>query len=262
MLKQIISGFVVTSMLLSTLPVLSVSAVTNLNVGISDASAKVNDEFTTKITITDIPSTGISVMDFAVKFDADVIEINDLSLDAFKETASDIPTFSSFIDNDSGCVSILYTNTTETTGDWIVDDTATFTISGTITGNSATGTSKLEIIPINRKISPDTDEVSTKFEIGFINSTGTITDYNVNTTIGTITITGQALTGLKGDANCDGVVNVSDAVAITAFVSNASKNSLTKQGQLNADVQGNNDGINASDAFKVQQYATGVLREL
>lgn len=74
MLKQIITGFAVASVLMSSLASLPVSAATNLNVSINDTSAKVSENFTTKIAITDIPNTGISVMDFAVKFDTDVVK--------------------------------------------------------------------------------------------------------------------------------------------------------------------------------------------
>ena len=50
---------------------------------------------------------------------------------------------------------------------------------------------------------------------------------------------------LYGDANCDGNVDISDAVLIKCFLINSKKYSLSAQGKKNADVQGNGNGINA-----------------
>ena len=65
-----------------------------------------------------------------------------------------------------------------------------------------------------------------------------------------------------GDANCDGEVNVSDAVAVTAYVSNATKNSLSDQGIINADVQSTGNSLNANDALAIQQFSTGIITKL
>lgn len=65
---------------------------------------------------------------------------------------------------------------------------------------------------------------------------------------------------LQGDANEDGQVNVSDVVAVSAFVSNA-KNALSEQGKANADVHNTGNGLNASDAFAIQQFSTGVITQ-
>lgn len=63
-----------------------------------------------------------------------------------------------------------------------------------------------------------------------------------------------------GDANVDGEVNVSDVVAVSACVSNSKKNPLSEQGLINGDVKGNN-GLSADDAFAIQQYTTGILKD-
>ena len=65
-----------------------------------------------------------------------------------------------------------------------------------------------------------------------------------------------------GDANCDNIVNISDVVSTTAFISNSTKNVLSKQGELNADVHENGNGLNANDAYTIQQRATEVITEL
>ena len=66
---------------------------------------------------------------------------------------------------------------------------------------------------------------------------------------------------LKGDANCDGSVDIADAVATASYVGNSEKNKLTEQGLINGDVQGNGNGINANDALAIQQYLANIIKE-
>lgn len=67
---------------------------------------------------------------------------------------------------------------------------------------------------------------------------------------------------LYGDANLDGSVDIADAVAVASYVGDSKANALKAQGLVNADVQGNGNGVNASDALTIQQYIAGVLKEL
>ncbi len=66
---------------------------------------------------------------------------------------------------------------------------------------------------------------------------------------------------LKGDANCDGSVDIADAVATASYVGDSEKNKLTEQGLINGDVQGNGNGINANDALAIQQYLANIIKE-
>ncbi len=67
---------------------------------------------------------------------------------------------------------------------------------------------------------------------------------------------------LYGDANCDGNVDISDAVLIKCFLINSKKYSLSVQGKKNADVQGNGNGINAQDAVAIQKYILKQIKAL
>ncbi len=67
---------------------------------------------------------------------------------------------------------------------------------------------------------------------------------------------------LYGDANCDGNVDISDAVLIKCFLRNSKKYSLSAQGKKNADVQGNGNGINAQDAVAIQKYILKQIKAL
>ncbi len=65
---------------------------------------------------------------------------------------------------------------------------------------------------------------------------------------------------LPGDANCDGTVDIADATAILQFVGNADKYPLSLQGEINADVCGN-DGVTALDSLVVQQVDAGLAKQ-
>lgn len=66
---------------------------------------------------------------------------------------------------------------------------------------------------------------------------------------------------LYGDANCDGAVNMADAVLIMQSVSDPGKYPLSAEKKLNADVIGD-DGVTNNDALAVQQYEAGIVAEL
>ena len=75
---------------------------------------------------------------------------------------------------------------------------------------------------------------------------------------------------LKGDANCDGQVDMSDIVLIMQSLANpdkysskgTDKNHITVQGELNADVDAASKGVTANDALKIQEYLLGKTKEL
>jgi len=65
---------------------------------------------------------------------------------------------------------------------------------------------------------------------------------------------------LTGDTNCDGTVDISDAVLAKAWLLNSEKYSISEQGMINADVIGN-DGINTQDAIAIQKYTLGLSED-
>lgn len=69
-----------------------------------------------------------------------------------------------------------------------------------------------------------------------------------------------------GDANCDGKVDISDAVLIMQSLASPNKygitgsdpKHITDQGKKNADCDGSNDGVTNADALAIQQYLLGL----
>jgi len=65
------------------------------------------------------------------------------------------------------------------------------------------------------------------------------------------------LPGKAGDANEDGKLTVSDAVAVLQFIANKSKYPLTETGLANADIDGE-EGITGGDAAAIQRLDAGL----
>lgn len=71
---------------------------------------------------------------------------------------------------------------------------------------------------------------------------------------------------VKGDANCDGNVDMADVVIIMQSLANpdkfgvngSDKHHITQQGQLNGDVDKSSKGITSNDALEIQKYLLGL----
>jgi endoglucanase len=67
---------------------------------------------------------------------------------------------------------------------------------------------------------------------------------------------------LWGDANCDGNVNMADAVFIMQSIASPDKYVLSDKGFKNADVNENGNGITNKDALAIQKYKLGLIDSL
>ena len=67
---------------------------------------------------------------------------------------------------------------------------------------------------------------------------------------------------LYGDANTDGVVDISDAVLIAQYVKNPDKTYISKQGLVNADVFNVGSGVTIDDANTIKKYIIDLISEL
>lgn len=134
--------------------------------------------------------------------------------------------------------------------------------------------------PSNKELLNSEDSVVSMYVPVYINGElyygtepdGTTADGNSSsvptTTSPTTTATKPATTTtvaeevIYGDANCDGNVDISDAVMVKCYLINNKKFTLSKQGLLNSDVQGSGNGVNAQDAVTIQKYVIKSITKL
>lgn len=145
---------------------------------------------------------------------------------------------------DGGIIQIPIATTTTTNS--TTTTTTTSTTTTTTTTNSMTTTTSISTATATTLSSTATKPVTTS-------TTSTSTSTNITTTLVIYT---------KGDANNDGLVDVADVVAISAYVGNSEANPLDIKCIKNADVHNTGDGLTANDALMVQQYIAKIIDNL
>ena len=74
--------------------------------------------------------------------------------------------------------------------------------------------------------------------------------------------TAAADSAAYGDANCDGKVNLADAVLVMQYKANPTKYPISGYGLNNADVYSTGDGVTNLDALEIQKYLLGLVTVL
>ncbi len=72
----------------------------------------------------------------------------------------------------------------------------------------------------------------------------------------------QTGVSLAGDSNCDGTINLADAIFIMQSKANPTKYTLSEQGEINSDVADKGDGVTNKDALMIQKYLLGLVDKL
>ena len=137
-------------------------------------------------------------------------------------------------------------------------DLTTIGAGSALTGETAqtettttTTTTTSETTTTTTTVSSDTTSVTTE----------TATSTSTESTTTSTTTTTLPVAGAAGDANCDGEVNMADAVMIMQSIANPDKYRLTAEGEANADVDGS-AGVTNMDALRIQQFKLGIITSL
>ena len=101
-------------------------------------------------------------------------------------------------------------------------------------------------------------------------TTSTTTTSTTTTTTVTTSTTSPADDVLWGDTNCDGTVELADAILIMQSLANPDKygvggsfeKPLTEKGRLNGDVDPDVKGLTSNDALAIQEYLLHIIDAL
>lgn len=283
--KKVIVGAVSAAMLSLSVCSLApaVAAGETVQISVGKAEAMAGEQFTVDVSLADVPSTGIMSIDFQIAFDNSIITIDKVEAGAITDTGasdSDPTAELALFDynvNDSGAVTLTWSTGLDSSY-YISKDGVFCTITGTVKADAKDGaSSKLEILPVDRKTNPDSSEMNDKVVCGYVDSTGTKVLYNVGKNNGSVTVgkNSDIKPTKRGDANVDGKVGIEDAVLVMQYVANADKygingsdpSHMTEQGRVNADVAGGSedkggDDITSKDASRIQEHLVGKVKEL
>lgn len=265
---QIISGLMAMAMTVMSLGI-SASAADSVAVKIGTDTVKAGENFSVDVSLSGVPSSGLSSIDFAINYDSG-IKVTDVALGTIGDTGAKAQegdlgdTVFNWYDNGKQIVIVWATGLTDSKY-WVKSDGVFVTLKGTADSKAEAGaTYKLEAAGANRNIYPDSSEKASSY-FSAVGASGT-TNYTGSFTAGAVEIE-KAQTeapdedGLWGDVNVDGKVDVSDAVLLARFNAEDTKAVVTAQGQKNADVthDGKKDG---DDTIKILKYIAKIVTDL
>ena len=263
----------------------AVAAGETVQISVGKTNAEAGAEFSVDVSLADIPSSGIQALDFAVTYDSKVLTITKVeqgalvnkSAETADKSASLSPLFESSINSKEGFVSMIWSTSTDDASYWLKGDGVFCTIKGTVASGTASGAvADLKIVPINRETYAGSGSPNGDIGCGYekdgkpVKLATSLTNGSV--TVGKVVETTQAPTEkiVRGDVNCDGTVDMGDAVLIMQSLANPNKygvngtdsKHITAQGQLNGDVDEDVKGLTSNDALKIQKYLLKSIKEL
>nr|AIZ97775.1 scaffoldin C [Ruminococcus flavefaciens] len=288
--KKVVVGAIAATMLslsvCSLAPVAAAGETVQISVG--KASAEVGSKFSVDVSLADIPSSGIQALDFAITYDSSALTIDSVEagalinkgVDKADLSASLSPCFESSINKTEGYVSLIWSTATDDASYWLKGNGVYCTINGTVASGAKNGTYDLKITPIERETFYGSKKSNATIGCGYESngkpvkldvktSDGSVTVGKIETTTTTIVTQGPTATK-RGDANCDGEVDMSDIVLIMQSLANPNKygvngsdeHHITAVGEANADVDSSSKGVTNGDAAKIQKWLLKSISEL
>lgn len=285
--KRTIAGVVALAVLASSVASMTALAASTVTLSASTDTVEAGDDFSIDVSLSDIPSTKINVLDFAVTYDSSVLTVSDVTIGDSADTdtsgdstADDAPVFSYSIHEDEGEIAISWT-TGLSNDAWISEDGVIFTITGTVSDDAEDGEYPIEFAAISRETYEGSGEDNEDIVIGYIDGSDYAT-YTVETEAGAVIVGASDVEtepeeededpfspteeteeddfdGLYGDVNVDGTVNLADSVLLAQYLSDVAD--VTDQGVDNGDVD-KSGTTDATDASYLLQYQVGTIDTL
>ena len=283
--KKVVVGAVAAAMLsLAVCPVAPAAAGETVQISVGNEEVKAGEKFSVNVSLNDISAPGIQATDFAVSYDSSMITIDSVDAGALANTgaadadgsSSSVPVFEASI-NSEGYVNLVWSTGLDDSSYWLNGSGVFCTINGTVSASAKEGTEiPLKVTAIDRTVNPGSSDKAAIFA-GYVKDDAAV-EFAVETVYGSIKVASGSSTTvgdkLRGDANCDDKVDLSDAVLILQSIANADKygengtdeSHITSQGVINADVAGGTndmggDGVTPSDALKIQKYVARLITE-
>ena len=271
--SKIISGLMAMAMTAMSLGI-SASAADSVAVKIgTDTVEAAGKAFSVNVELGSVPSSGLSSIDFAINYNSDELKITDVKLGTIGETGAKSEegdlgdTVFNWYDNGKQIVIIWSTGLTDSKY-WVKSDGVFGTLSGTVKDGVAAGTvSKLEGAGAKRKTYPDSSADASAY-LSAVGASST-TNYEAAFTAGSVEVTSGSTPSSStqnndadwGNVNCQGQVDVADAVLLARFVAEDSEANVSAQGKINADVTHDGD-LTGDDTIKILKYIAKLVDDL
>ncbi len=295
--KRMIASALVLSMLASATAAWSASATDQVTLSAEKVEAKAGSTFTLNVSLSDVPSAGIGICDFAVTYDASIVSITEVTAGAITDTGADeaataysseAPTFDTNIKN-AGTINVSWNTGLSDSSYWIQKDGVFMTIKGTVSADAKVGdVSEFKFAPVDRAASGSSSDKNADLLIGYLDADWNGVAYDVATSNGSVTVVGDTVvtttvagtttgaptttttvskatsklpeSALYGDVNLDGSVTLADLVTFQKQQRGAME--FNAQAEVNANVDLTDPEVNAADVTALLKFLIGSIKDI
>ena len=272
--KHTLAGALALAMLASTAVSFQVSAAdTAVTLKGAKVEAEAGGEFSVDVSLEDIPSTKVNVMDFAVTYDQTILNVDSVKIGKSADvdvsgdsTASDAPVFATNIKN--GEITVSWTTALDSNS-WISEDGVILTITGTVKDSVADGTvTPIDFAPVTRETYDGSGKNKSSMELGYVYG-GDSATYTINAEAGSVTIGSKQTTtvttteGGKDTTATEATTTATESKSdVTQATTTISGNIVTGTvapgsvlyGDVNCDAR-----VDITDAVMLNKAAAGVV---
>ncbi len=267
--RKIVAGLAAVTML-AAVSAQAAFAADQVTISADKVTAAAGADFTLNVELSGVPAAGISVCEFALTYDADLVTVSGVTAGAIANTGADdaekfegAKAFEADYST-AGVINVTYTTGLDDSAYWITEDGVFLTITGKVADNAAAGDSTpVEIVAIDRETTEGSGVSNTEISIGNVGADYSVVKYEAVVSNGSVTVEdGDQPTDTKvtyGDVNCDGEVDILDVIKLNKVL--LAGESLSDQGRANADVD--RDGTpSAADSLSILKYTINLVPEL
>lgn len=260
--SKIVAGLAAASML-AAFSAQTVSAADTVTIKADEVTAAAGENFTLNISLDGVPAQGISVLEFAVKYDASVAQDVKVTAGAVaKNGVDDVEKWdgvTAFVADTStaGLITITY-STSQTDAKYCIHEDGVYaTITGTVKAGTADGSYPVEIVAIDRETKEGSGKKNTEIKAGYIDADQKGTTYATTAVKGAIKVGKPVATDeptdapgdtLYGDVDVNGKVDIIDVITLNKNLMVGEE--LKPQGKINADVD-KNKSIDEVDSLNI-----------
>ena len=275
--KRIIAGTM--AFVLAAMGTMTASAADTVTISGENKEVEAGSTFSYDISLAGVPASGVSAIEFAVKYDSSLVSVTDVKLGAAGETgasAKEVLDGAAVFEANYAAAGEIDVQWSTGLSDsyWVKSDGVFITISGKVSDTAKAGDSTaVEITAIDRETYEGSKAANTDIVVAAVSASG-VTEYTAAGKAGKITVKDAGTTEttepvtkdpskvLYGDANVDGEVTVSDVIMLNKGMLGTAI--LSDQGKINSKVYLKEDGtpvdgpdISSMDVVLVMRYLVG-----
>lgn len=271
--KRTLAGALTLAMLATSAVSFQVSAA---GAAVTLKGAKVEAEaggaFSVDVSLEDIPSTKVNVMDFALTYDKSILNVDSVTIGKSADTdvsgdstGKDAPVFATSIKD--GEIAVSWTTALDSAS-WIAEDGVILTISGTVSEDAKDGTvTPIDFAPVTRETFDSSGANNSSMVIGYLYGTDSAS-YEIKTEAGSVTIGKGGATTTETTATTSGSADTTTSAKVTTETTASGTKDTTDSSKPGSTVKPGNalygdvncdSRVEIADAVLLNKIAAGAV---